>query len=57
MELDGVPHDDPARVDYDAERTAFLGEQDIRIIRFENKEVFDNPDVVLQAISSCFEST
>ena len=55
IELDGAPHDDPTRADYDGERTAFLNEQGVQVIRFENRDVFEQPDVVLDAIAHCFD--
>ncbi len=54
VELDGAVHQNPWRQDYDDERTAFLRQYDIRVLRFENRKVFEQPDVVLQAIAACF---
>ena len=51
VELDGEMHNDPGRREYDDEREAYLREQGIRIVRIENREVFDNAEVVLQAIA------
>jgi len=51
IELDGEAHNDPGRREYDDEREAYLREQGIRIVRFENKEVFKNAEIVLQAIA------
>ena len=50
IELDGSVHDDPMRRDYDDKRTAYLHEQGIRVVRFENREVFEHPDIVVDAI-------
>ena len=50
VELDGETHNDPGRREYDDEREAYLRDQDIRIVRFENKEVFENLEIVLEAI-------
>lgn len=55
VELDGHSHDDPARADYDDQRTVLLNEQGIRVVRFENCDVFEQPDVVLDAIARCFD--
>ena len=55
VELDGAPHDDPVRAEYDDERTSFLNEQDVNVVRFENQQVFDQPDVVLAAIAHHFD--
>ena len=51
VELDGETHNDPGRREYDDEREAYLRDQDIRIVRFENKEVFENLEVVLEGIA------
>ncbi len=51
VELDGETHNDPGRREYDDEREAYLRDQDIRIVRFENKEVFENLEIVLEAIA------
>ncbi len=51
VELDGAPHDDPFRRDYDVEREAFLKEQGVRVVRFENREVFEDPSRVTEAIA------
>ncbi len=50
VELDGEAHNDPGRREYDDEREAYLRDQDIRSVRFENKEVFENLEIVLEAI-------
>lgn len=54
VELDGEVHTDPGRQDYDAEREAFLREQGLRIVRFENREVFEDVEVVLEGIALYF---
>lgn len=54
VELDGAVHDDSWRWEYDDTRTAFLHQHDIRVLRFENRNVFEQPDLVLQAIAGCF---
>ncbi|WP_420456345.1 endonuclease domain-containing protein [Rubrivirga sp.] len=51
VELDGAVHDDPARAAYDATRTHHLARVGVRVIRFENRRVFDEPDAVLAAIA------
>ena len=51
VELDGEAHNDPGRREYDDEREAYLRDQDIRIVRFENKEVFENLEIVLERIA------
>ncbi len=54
VELDGAVHDDPARRAYDAERTRHLNAVGIRVVRFENRAVFERPEAVLAAIAACF---
>lgn len=50
VELDGAIHGSPARREYDDARTRHLEAADIRVIRFENREVFERLDIVLAAI-------
>lgn len=51
VELDGVVHEDPARAAYDSERERWLWEAEgIRVIRFENREVMERVEVVVEAI-------
>lgn len=37
---------------YDYDRTEFLESLGIRVLRFENKDVWDNVELVLETISS-----
>ena len=50
VELDGSQHSQLDAITYDAERTAFLKQHGIRVIRFWNNEVFQNLDGVLQTV-------
>jgi very-short-patch-repair endonuclease len=50
VELDGGQHFTDAALAYDARRTAFLATQGIRVLRFQNEEVFKHPDDVVEAI-------
>jgi len=54
IELDGPSHDE--QVEYDKERTAWLKAHGYRIIRFTNKQVRNNLEGVLEAISMCAAS-
>ena len=54
VELDGEVHNDPGRQEYDAEREAFLRKQGLRIVRFENREVFEDVEVVREGIALYF---
>ena len=50
VELDGAVHDDPARAAYDARRTSFLNDREVRVLRFSNDEVLEQVDIVAEAI-------
>ncbi len=54
VELDGAAHDGPDRAAYDAERTQHLEAIGIRVVRFENRAVFDAPEAVLAGIAAVF---
>ena len=50
VELDGDPHDEIVVAEYDAERTKFLEQYGMKLIRFENRVLFENPEAVLETI-------
>ena len=51
IELDGQPHKDVTAADRDYHRTLVLQEQyDITVLRYENRIVFENPDLILYDI-------
>jgi very-short-patch-repair endonuclease len=50
IELDGGQHNEPDVRLRDNERTAFLQHHGIRVIRFWNSEVLENPEGVLEKI-------
>ena len=54
IELDGADHYTSNGEAYDEERTKYLNSLNIRVIRFENKEVFQAIEYVLGRIRSCF---
>ena len=54
VELDGSAHDDPFRRAYDDAREAALQAHGVKVVRFENREVFENPRLVLEAIALHF---
>ena len=54
IELDGQVHRHIVAEQVDVERDKALQELGIIVIRFENKEVFQNIEAVLQEISSSF---
>jgi len=50
IELDGGGHNDEGAREYDEERTRFLNEAGIRVLRFWNHDVLMNTETVLEAI-------
>ena len=50
VELDGAPHFQELRTEYEPERTAFLQALGIELIRFENRIVYQNIEAVLETI-------
>jgi len=52
VELDGAGHKTELGVERDAKRSEFLKRFGIRVIRFENKAVFQNLEGVLDAIQA-----
>ncbi|WP_411768235.1 endonuclease domain-containing protein [Winogradskyella sp. A3E31] len=55
VELDGDVHNNPIAQDYDLKRTAYLENLGYKVLRFENKMVFDHMRSVLQGITECFK--
>ncbi len=56
IELDGSVHDNPDRKELDADRTAYMALAGIRIIRFSNKDVFENLAGVLASMEKAISS-
>ncbi|MCJ8166111.1 DUF559 domain-containing protein [Pontibacter sp. E15-1] len=54
IELDGEVHQHIAAEQMDMERDEILSQLGIKVLRFENKEVFQHLDAVLQEISNNF---
>ncbi len=50
IELDGERHFNSIASEYDLRRTEFLNRYDIRVLRFENRAVFEHPEGVLETI-------
>ena len=50
IELDGEPHADLIRIALDAERDEFINQHGIVIFRYENRWVFEYPEVIKQEI-------
>jgi very-short-patch-repair endonuclease len=55
IELDGNPHGDYVINRRDEERENFLKNLGIKVIRFENKLVFQEPENVINTIKSVFK--
>lgn len=55
LEVDGSHHDAPDQGSYDAIRTRYLDALGIRVVRFSNQQVLDDPDSVVQAIEHLLE--
>jgi very-short-patch-repair endonuclease len=54
VELDGQVHFNETSREHDYERKLFLEKQGIRVLRFENKRVFEDLEWVLDVIRSNF---
>jgi very-short-patch-repair endonuclease len=50
IELDGNTHDNEQSFDYDQKRTTFIEKQNIRTIRYQNKDVLNNLSGVIEDI-------
>ena len=50
VELDGSQHFTTEGAAYDKRRTAFLAKRGIRVVRFTNLELFEEPDGVLEVL-------
>lgn len=56
IELDGNIHLDFAQQNYDYERTQVLQDLGFKVLRFENKQIFENLPEVLEEISLHFKN-
>jgi len=54
VELDGNPHGEYHKIEKDKVRDEFLESLGYKIVRFENRTVFQDPDYVLEEISKTF---
>ncbi|OGF63971.1 DNA-cytosine methyltransferase [Candidatus Giovannonibacteria bacterium RIFCSPHIGHO2_01_FULL_45_24] len=52
IELDGGGHTETDQKIYDRERTSYLRDKDIKVIRFWNTDVLKNTEAVLEKIKS-----
>jgi len=56
VELDGQTHFNPAVWEYDCSRSDYLNRLNIRVLRFENRDVFEHLDWVLEKIGEGLEN-
>ena len=56
IELDGASHFSITMDDYEAERTRYLEQEGLKIIRFENKELYDHLEGVLETIKQALQT-
>ena len=54
VELDGDPHGDPIQIQKDISRDKYLGALGFTVLRFENRFVFQEPEIVLNEIKKVF---
>ena len=54
IELDGQGHFEASQAEYDHERDMFLEAYGIKVLRFENKWVWDNPEGLLEGVKMYF---
>lgn len=52
VELDGNAHGTPEAEAYDQRRSEYLASVGLQVIRFSNRDVFDNLEGVLEAIGN-----
>jgi very-short-patch-repair endonuclease len=52
IELDGQVHFHSTRSDYDVARTEFLERFNVRVLRFENRRIFEDLESVLDSIKT-----
>jgi very-short-patch-repair endonuclease len=50
IELDGDAHFSPTIEGYEVERTQYLARQGVKVIRFENRELQENIEAVIETI-------
>jgi very-short-patch-repair endonuclease len=50
IELDGEKHFNSIASEYDLRRNEFLSRHNARVLRLENRAVFEHPEVVLETI-------
>jgi len=56
IELDGSQHFEPNAIAYDLERTKFLESLDLKVVRFDNLQIFNELESVLAVIYDAVKS-
>jgi len=51
VELDGGVHSDPRQIAHDQNRDIYLSQRGLKVLRFPNQQVFESPEVILNAIA------
>jgi very-short-patch-repair endonuclease len=57
VELDGGQHFEPRKQAYDRWRTQCLSERGVRVLRFDNGQVFTAPEAIMQVIADALGFT
>jgi len=55
VELDGAPHGEYVQIEKDIKRTHYLESLGFRVLRFENRFVFQDPEYVRDKIKKVFK--
>ena len=55
VELDGQVHDNPVTEKYDNIRDSVLKNYGLKVLRFENKLVFEKPEIIINSILDHFK--
>ncbi|EFI33654.1 protein of unknown function DUF559 [Desulfonatronospira thiodismutans ASO3-1] len=55
LELDGEVHNDQMRRDYDETRQEYMENLGLKVLRFENRQIFTDIDNVLESIKKHFK--
>ncbi len=56
VELDGAEHYTPEGSDYDEKRDAFIIGLNIKVLRYENRDIYNNLEAVLEDIKNNFNT-
>ena len=56
VEVDGSQHLDPSHIAHDQERTVYLNHQGLRVLRFDNLQVLQQLESVVEAIFAAVQA-